>query len=101
MVSFIRKVDDPADFNEPQLYAVRALRAGTATADQQKIALDWIMLSAASLHGMSFRSGEPHGTDFHEGRRFVAAQIAYLLTAPALEELKHESRTIEAKRGTK
>lgn len=100
MVAFVKKVDDPAEFTEPQLYAIRALREGKATADQQKIALDWIMLHASSLHGMSFRSNEPNGTDFHEGRRFVGAQIAYLLSPAALEELKGK-KAQEAKRGTK
>ena len=75
----IGNVDTPAAFTVADASAVQAMHRGDAPSHQQKKALDWIIKQAAAIGGQSFRYGDPQATAFHEGRRFVAAQILALL----------------------
>jgi len=62
--------------------ALRALQAGNATAEQQQLALKWIVEKAAAYYELSYRPGDERGrreTDWLEGRRFVGAQIIHEL----------------------
>lgn len=63
--------------------AVKALHAGTANADQQKMALAWILEKACILKDQHFYPGGEEGrrnTDMALGRAYVGKQIARLLT---------------------
>ena len=76
----------PADYEDADIYAIRALAAGNATEGQQKRALEWIIHKAAGTYDLSFRPGGAEGareTDFAEGRRFVGSQIVKLTKAVA------------------
>lgn len=71
----------PAEYEEADIYAIRALAAGNANESQQKRALDWIIHRAAGTYDLSYRPGGPEGdreTVFAEGRRFVGSQIVKL-----------------------
>jgi len=65
----------PADVN-----AMKALRHGTATPDQQIRAMEFILEVISARNDMSFRPGPGGGreSDFAEGRRFVGNQIVKL-----------------------
>lgn len=69
----------------PVTVALKALHTGTATPEQQKMALVWIVNIAAAAHGLSYQPG-PGGerdTAFMEGRRFVGLQIIEQIELPA------------------
>ena len=67
----------PAEYVLADVSAIQALVNGTASPEQQKRAVDWIIQQAAGLYEMSYRPGEDgrRDTDFAEGRRFVGSQI--------------------------
>lgn len=69
----------PADFELPDLHAIRALARGEATAEQQRRALTWIVDSAAALKDLDYRPDEREHV-FMSGRQYVGRQIAKLLT---------------------
>lgn len=76
----------PVDYEDADIYAIRALAAGVANEGQQKRALEWIINKAAGTYDLSFRPGGAEGareTDFAEGRRFVGSQIVKLTKAVA------------------
>lgn len=59
--------------------AMQALAAGTATPDQQRRALTWLV-NAAGTYDLSYRPG-PNGerdSVFAEGKRFVGLQVVKL-----------------------
>ncbi len=62
-------------------YAIKALNSGTATAEQQKRALDWIIKKACMIGGISMRD-DPNFTSFNEGKRFVGTNILFVLSEP-------------------
>ena len=59
--------------------AMRALEKGNASEEQQKLALNWIIMAAAGTYDQSFVVGDPHLTTFREGRRSVGLQVVKLL----------------------
>lgn len=64
-------VADPAD-----TAALQALARGNATMDQQKRALDWIVLKACGTYDFAYRPGESdRDTNVALGRQFVGQQI--------------------------
>lgn len=71
----------PADYEVADIRAIQALTAGTATADQQKRALDWIVTKAAATYDNGFVADDPHGrvAAFVDGRQFVGQQIVKLM----------------------
>ncbi len=61
-----------------QAHAVKALKAGTATEEQQKQAFDWIVYQASGLMMSQFIDGSDEGrrgTDFMTGRAFTGQQV--------------------------
>lgn len=65
--------------------AIKALSTGTATADQQKQALDWIITGAAATYDMSYRTdndGGERATLIAEGRRVVGNAIIREIKVP-------------------
>lgn len=86
----------PAPYDKAVLTAIRACIAGVANEGQQKAAMDWIITQAANYYDLSYRSGGEDGrraTDFHEGRRFVGAQIVKMLRPETLQALEATPRT--------
>lgn len=80
-----RKPRDPAwkpvDYEAQHIEAVQACLRGEADAYQQKLAIDWIVETAAGTYELSYRSESDGGereTAFAEGRRFVGMQIVKL-----------------------
>lgn len=71
-------VDAPAGWDRQIVSAVRAAADGSATPDQQRAAIQWIINAAAAKSAMSFRR-DTHEMAFMEGRRFVAKQIVGIL----------------------
>lgn len=64
-------------FTREQVHAVKALHAGNATPEQQKLAFDWIVHEACGMALPLFYSGEEgrRATDFMTGRVFGGQQI--------------------------
>lgn len=62
--------------------AIQAVHAGTATAYQQRRALEWIIDHAAETYGEPFRSdadGGERDTSYALGRAFVGRQVVKLI----------------------
>ena len=66
------------DYTEAEAQALRAVWNGEATARQQRLALDFIML-ASGKDDSSHRPGDSHDTAFAEGKRFVGLTIVWML----------------------
>lgn len=72
----------PAEYEQADGFALKALSAGEATPDQQRRALEWI-IDYAGTYAMSYRPGGEDGrrdTDFAEGQRSVGLQIVKMIT---------------------
>lgn len=67
----------PVTYDEAITSAIKALQAGVASSDQQRIGLRWIIETASGTYDMSYRPGTDGDRDtaFAEGRRFVGNQI--------------------------
>lgn len=72
----------PVEHAQQDALALKALQAGTADADQQRRALDWILQQACRTYDLSYRPGSDRETVFAEGRRFVGLEIVKLLNIP-------------------
>ncbi len=76
----------PVDYTLADVMAIKALAAGTADADQQKRALDWVIITAAGTYEEPYRSDADGGereTTFALGRAFVGRQVVKLVNLPA------------------
>lgn len=76
----VPKPSEPAAFDVADASAIQALYDGSATPEQQKRALTWIMVQASGE--AFFHSGGIEGqreTEFGMGRAFVRQQILGLL----------------------
>ncbi len=65
----------PADYDEADTGAIKALMAGNANAAQQQRALAWIINTLCGTYDLSYRSDSERDTVFAEGKRFVGSQI--------------------------
>lgn len=85
----------PAVYEPWHVAAIQALAAGTATEDQQKTALEWIVNAAASTYDQPYRPGVDgdRETAFGCGRQFVGQQIVKLLklNAAAISQAKRKT----------
>ena len=70
-------------------HALRAVHAGTASADQQQRALKWILQSACEVGGMPWWPSD-RDTAFALGKLFVGKQIGRLLVCD-LSTLRRET----------
>lgn len=66
---------EPAPYELADLTAVQAVAAGTASADQQKRAMKWIVEKACDTYGLGWHPDGPHAATFVAGRRFGGMQI--------------------------
>lgn len=72
----------PAPFDDIDAAALQALARGSATADQQKRALAWIIEKAAATYDFPFRPGAGEGdrdSCIAMGRMYVGQQVVKLL----------------------
>jgi hypothetical protein len=69
----------PAEWEDADAHAIKALSRGDADEIQQKRALDWIITKAARTYDMSYHPEKPGDTAFAEGSRFVGLQIVKLV----------------------
>ena len=72
----------PPPYEKAVASALQQLAAGTASPDQQKRALDWIIKQACGTYDQAFRPGGQDGareTDFALGRQFAGQQIVKML----------------------
>lgn len=60
-------------------HALRALDSGTASSEQQKRAMKWILGKACVVGGLPWRESDRE-TTFMCGRQFIGKQIGRLLT---------------------
>ena len=71
----------PAPYELADASAIKALQQGTATAEQQRRALDWILKQACGLSRWPYRAGvNDRDTNIALGRQFVGHQIMMLVT---------------------
>lgn len=80
---------EPQEYEDRDVYALRALQFGGATAEQQKRALDLIINRIAATYDKSFRPDDFGGvreSDFAEGRRHVGLEIIRILNTVRLKE---------------
>lgn len=82
----------PAAYVEADVLAIRACIAGTANEGQQKRAMDWIISQASRYYDLSYRPGDPGATNFHEGRRYVGAQIVKMTRPETLDAARKTKR---------
>lgn len=85
----LRKPRDPAwmppAYSVAEIEALKAMARGEAQPHQQKMALDWLINTAAGTYDLSYRSDAEGGereTAFAEGRRFVGMQAVKLVNLP-------------------
>ena len=71
----------PAAFGLADATAIRALSTGTATADQQRRALAWIINDGAATYQPSYRPND-RDTAFAEGRRAVGLRLVTIINLP-------------------
>lgn len=71
----------PAPYDKADVYAIKALRSGTASSEQQMRALAWIVECAARTYTSSYDELVPSNRDFNEGCRHVGRQITNLINA--------------------
>lgn len=65
-------------FTPEVAYALKALAAGEANAEQQRGAMEWILNAAADYQGFTFRD-DPRHDAFAQGKRFVGQAIVTLV----------------------
>lgn len=77
-------------YEEADAFAIKALRTGTATPDQQMRALHWIVNSAAKFNDVSWDMENERASSFFAGRRFVGWQISNLAALNIKEKYNAE-----------
>lgn len=74
-----RAIDDPVPAELADAHALRAMHEGTASPDQQRRAMRWILERAAMVGKIPYWPSD-RDTAFACGRQFVGKQIGHLLT---------------------
>jgi hypothetical protein len=72
--------DGVAPVELPVVMAFKALKAGTAEAHQQQLALEWLIFQACAKGNFAYHPTD-RDTAFALGRQFVADQIVGLIDA--------------------
>lgn len=82
--SFLPVKLDP-ERDKSVIQAIKDFSEGKANEGQQRAAWDFLIERAAGFYDLSFRPDDMGGardTAFHEGRRFVGAQMMKIATTP-------------------
>lgn len=69
----------PPPYDAADVTAIQQLERGEAGPEMQKRALQWILINACDLYGISYRPDNTHDTAFAEGKRFVGSEIVKML----------------------
>ena len=69
----------PTAYDSADAYALKAIAIGTASADQQKRGLKWIIESACAVYEETYFPDTASDRDFAQGKRHVGLQIVKLL----------------------
>lgn len=70
----------PPAYEDADAAALQACARGSATAEQQKRLLDWIITKACATYDFAYRPGESdRDTNIALGRMFVGQQIVKLI----------------------
>lgn len=82
------------DWEVADAAALQALEKGTASEDQQKRALAFIINKACRTYEASYSPVRDHDTSFAEGRRFSGLQIVKMLklNVPALSRTEAQRK---------
>jgi hypothetical protein len=80
-----KKATHLASFEASDAAAVRALEAGTATAEQQQMALSWIITQASGMYELNYYDTDRE-TAFALGRANVGQQIVTILNSRTEKE---------------
>lgn len=92
------KIDPDLDITEADVLAIRACMAGTASADQQQRAMQWIAAGACRLFEPEFVTGErPLETAFNGGRRYVGLLLAVMKEPSVLAHARERDRGISTR----
>lgn len=86
---------EPPKYEIADVTAIQALERGTATPEQQKRALNWIVRIACALGDFPFRPGGQEGereTNLALGRLFAGQQIAKLMRLDVSKLKRNEPR---------
>jgi hypothetical protein len=78
----------PPDYNDAQTHAVQCLAEGEATKDQQKMALDWIIIHACMTYDEAFDLDSDRLTNLALGRQFAGKQIVKLMKLRTTGKIK-------------
>jgi hypothetical protein len=65
----------PAEWEPEDAYAVQAVMRGTASEDQQRRAMVFIVNQLCGTYDLSYRPSGDRDTAFAEGKRFVGLQM--------------------------
>lgn len=68
------------DYTEADVQSLRAVARGTATPEQQKRAIRWLV-SAYGTYDLSFRKDSERLSVFAEGRRYAGMILVWMLQA--------------------
>lgn len=82
----------PAPYEAADCAAFIALAQGSATPEQQKRALDWIIRGAAGTYDLSYRPDSERATAFAEGKRFVGLQVVKLTQTSTLAAVEKKAK---------
>lgn len=86
----------PVPYDDMTVLAIKAVAGGTASDDQQRHAMRFIIEQMCATYDLSFRPGASDGdraTAFAEGRRFPGLQLVKLINLPLNALRKAEGKT--------
>lgn len=87
------KIDTNLNITEADVFAIRACMAGTATADQQRLAMQWIGAEACLLFEPEFEVGEkPLASAHRGGRRYVGLLLSLMKEPEMLAHARKKPR---------
>lgn len=69
----------PAKYDDDDVRSIQAMATGTATADQQKTAIKWIVESVCGTYDVTYFADSERNTAYAEGKRGVGLQIVKLV----------------------
>lgn len=87
----------PPQWEPADVAAIQALQRGDASPDQQRRALDYIIINLAGTYDLSYRPDSDRDSAFAEGKRFVGLHLvlATKLNLAAIRQAKRNSSTQE------
>ena len=69
----------PPDYTLADVYAIQAVADGRASPEQQKRAIDYIVMVLAGKEDLAYRPDSVRDTDFALGRQFIGHCLVFLI----------------------